>query len=82
MTISPMRLLYVIAACVEMYSWLTHKKVAGDLGKLTPPMLDCASMTYAFKGTKARELLGFESVYSFDESVHRTVTQWLELHGK
>lgn len=82
MSLSPIRLLYVLGACVEAYAYLTHKKLPGDLGKLTPSMLDCATMSYTFSGRKAREVLGYAPLYTLDEAVHRTVGQWLKLYAK
>ena len=82
MTLAPIRLLYVLAHCVETYARLTHKKVAGELGMLTPCMLDCATITYGFKAKKAREVLGYKPIYTFDEGMRHNVASWLKLFDK
>ncbi|KAG8457347.1 hypothetical protein KFE25_014076 [Diacronema lutheri] len=81
LTIAPIWLLYTIAFFVELYARLTHRKVPGDLAKLTPCMLDAATSSYACNGAKARRVLGFEPLYTFDEAAHRTVSLWLERQG-
>jgi hypothetical protein len=78
-TLAPIRMLYVLAHGVETYARLTHKKVSGELGMLTPCMLDCATISYGFKATKARKVLGYKPIYTFDEAMCHTVGAWLKL---
>jgi len=72
----PMNLMKLIAWCVEFVERLTQRRISGQLEKLTPAMLAIAELSYTFSSAKARQVLGYEPLFTVDEAVQRTVHLW------
>lgn len=74
-TYLPLLILTALAWCSESYQRLVGKRIQGQLKFLTPPMLSVARQSYAFTGTKARELLGYHPIFTVDEGLQKTITE-------
>ena len=78
----PYWIMWVVCYVVELFERATHIRVRGDLGMLTPAMLDIAQLSYVFSHAKAATKLGYQPLYTLDEALHRTVRQWRDLNRK
>ena len=69
----PIAVLWVLAYVVEALQWLTRNRVKGQLGMLTPAMMQVAGMDYAFSSARARARLGYRPLYTVDQGIQRIV---------
>lgn len=76
-TYLPRRLMIILAYACETYQRLTRKRPKGDIALLTPAMLNIASLSYAFSSRKARNMLGYAPLYTVDEAMQKTVSDWM-----
>ena len=71
-----------VAYVVELVQHVTRGRFPrGELGKLTPATLTVSSMNYAFDIGKARELLGYEVLWSVDQGIQRVLLEDDEARG-
>eukprot|EP00927_Polykrikos_kofoidii_P009691 TRINITY_DN14056_c0_g1_i1.p1 TRINITY_DN14056_c0_g1~~TRINITY_DN14056_c0_g1_i1.p1 ORF type:complete len:435 (+),score=46.71 TRINITY_DN14056_c0_g1_i1:196-1305(+) len=74
----PRRLMTALAWASETYQFLTGRRIKGELALLTPATLNTAGLSYAFSSKKARDVLGYRPLYSFDEAIQKTVALWAQ----
>merc|ERR1719424_493255 len=72
--------LWAIAHISELNQRIFKGKVSlgRDVDMLTPPMLSTATMSYSYKSDKARDILGYEPVFTLDEAIQRSLHDYYE----
>eukprot|EP01062_Namystynia_karyoxenos_P062327 TRINITY_DN5521_c0_g1_i1.p1 TRINITY_DN5521_c0_g1~~TRINITY_DN5521_c0_g1_i1.p1 ORF type:complete len:397 (+),score=121.79 TRINITY_DN5521_c0_g1_i1:83-1273(+) len=74
---APKSMMWVLAYITELLVWFTGDRIKlGDLRMLTPAMMNTAAMSYTFDCSKAKKVLGYEPVYSFDQACAKTVADF------
>lgn len=74
----PMFPLWIIAYVSEFFQWAFKGKLSlgRDLDILTPSTLVTACMSYSYKSDKARKILGYEPVFSVEEAIQRSLSEY------
>jgi len=72
----PCNLMFGLASAVELIQMATRGRLKGEIALLTPAMFAIASLSHSFTSTQARDVLGYEPLYTVHEALQRTVYLW------